>query len=646
MFSNFGPWVDVAAPGVSIFSTVPRNSDMWGSVSSRYATGDGTSFSTPLVAGEAALLRAQNPNTTVAQIRQAIGGSAHGYAHLGLGRGQVDFAAALAHLPPPSRPVTVTTSGTSGIVRFVAGSTARRVAFRVDGDPRMRSVPASLGHATQSFPTWGLVDGTHELHAYDCTAYDECSYGARVVTFAVHNPAPAITSPRPSAVVTGEVVVRATSTVGGPLRLLVDGRLRGVDDAAPYAFAVSASTLTNGSHVLRVQGCSRDHRHCAGPLSAAVGVTARGLHPAITAISPSHVSPNSDGVRDHAAVTFRLPERDTAVMRVLDAHSRILRSYRLGTLGAGTHSWIWRPAAADGTRLPDGRYRLVLDTTSGARRGWVTHDAVVDTRRPSLSPPSGNGARVYPVHDGYRDSVAFRTRLGEAGRFVLTVRSTGGALVRTLAVVRPAGAASIAWNGRTARGTPVRSGSYRWRLALTDAAGNTTRSAVGSVTVSAKRLVTVTTYVTKPAADVVDAGGTSPCATARAAASRYSGGLDLSNGCPADDYDLAYADYSFRLPTAVRYVGIGFQVRGVAVTRRAELTAAFSRTDGSVEIPRYLTIVPGAASWHGIGGVPAADHVTSARRVRVGLLLDSRYSGRNAFDTAHVRLRLEMTVLR
>ena len=34
---------------------------MWGPRSFRYTSGDGTSFSTPLVAGEAALLKAQNP---------------------------------------------------------------------------------------------------------------------------------------------------------------------------------------------------------------------------------------------------------------------------------------------------------------------------------------------------------------------------------------------------------------------------------------------------------------------------------------------------------------------------------------------------------------------------------------------------------
>ncbi|MYR64012.1 type VII secretion-associated serine protease mycosin, partial [Streptomyces sp. SID625] len=58
-FSQSGPFVGVAAPGVDIVSTVPGGGQ---------CTDDGTSFSAPFVAGVAALLKEKHPHWTSAQI--------------------------------------------------------------------------------------------------------------------------------------------------------------------------------------------------------------------------------------------------------------------------------------------------------------------------------------------------------------------------------------------------------------------------------------------------------------------------------------------------------------------------------------------------------------------------------------------------
>ena len=61
-FSNRNRSVDVIAPGVSIISTIPRDVRE-GVVTPGYGVKDGTSMATPMVAGVAALVMANNPDT-------------------------------------------------------------------------------------------------------------------------------------------------------------------------------------------------------------------------------------------------------------------------------------------------------------------------------------------------------------------------------------------------------------------------------------------------------------------------------------------------------------------------------------------------------------------------------------------------------
>jgi subtilisin family serine protease len=67
VFANYGEdWVDLAAPGVGITSTIPVTGSLL------YATWSGTSMATPFAAGAAALVREHAPNDTPAQIAKTL----------------------------------------------------------------------------------------------------------------------------------------------------------------------------------------------------------------------------------------------------------------------------------------------------------------------------------------------------------------------------------------------------------------------------------------------------------------------------------------------------------------------------------------------------------------------------------------------
>jgi subtilisin family serine protease len=108
-WSNPGPEVDVAAPGVRILSCVPTW--YWGPGSFPYAYGDGTSFAAPHVAGLAALIKDLKPWLRVDEIMDIIrftaddvnSGSSPGFDEfIGYGRINMDRALVPIKLATPS----------------------------------------------------------------------------------------------------------------------------------------------------------------------------------------------------------------------------------------------------------------------------------------------------------------------------------------------------------------------------------------------------------------------------------------------------------------------------------------------------------------------------------------------------------------
>jgi hypothetical protein len=98
-FSNFGPQVDVAAPGVGIISTT---------LGGRYEVFDGTSMASPHVAGVAGLLLAQRPELTNTQVAEILRSSATdrgrpGFDHA-FGAGRVNAYQALQTAAPADLP--------------------------------------------------------------------------------------------------------------------------------------------------------------------------------------------------------------------------------------------------------------------------------------------------------------------------------------------------------------------------------------------------------------------------------------------------------------------------------------------------------------------------------------------------------------
>lgn len=481
-FSEYGPWVTVAAPGVNLYSTAPRaGSSLY---APNYDYSSGTSFSSPLVAGEVALLAAQSPTATAAELRAAVVNSAHGFGGLGLGAGQVDFAAALALLSPATTPeITAPPGGSiaSGVVAVSALSSAARVQFRIDGSPLGSPVSVVGGVASATWTSYGAANGTHTVTAADCSGSGSCGTPAQS-SFTLANPAPALTAPAPGQTVTSGFALSA-SAAGGGVAFYVDGVRVAFDGSAPYSTTYTGNSLADGPHTVTAVSCSVNGAYCAGPRSAAVSITSVSLHPYISSISPNPFSPNGDGRMESTTARYTVPVDASVTVRVLNsAGQRVRGPLSLGTQTAGAHSWVWSGHTNLGARVPNGTYTVTV--TASATVGGVplsgTHSRTVrvDRTAPALRSATGNGYVFHPYPDGYRDSFRPAVTTYEAGTLRLYIWTRSGRLVRSIPVSAPAGRVSITYNGRDAAGHLLPAGTYLWRLTVTDAASNVARTGV------------------------------------------------------------------------------------------------------------------------------------------------------------------------
>ena len=143
-FSNYGTPIDVYAPGVAINSTAPDGA---------YRSANGTSFSSPLVAGLAALVKTRSPSMTLDQIREqvrltseSIDDDNPGFPAGALGGGYVNAEAALGVPQYPAvrlKRWTWTVSGNDGainsgetvtieatFINYLAGATGLQIALQ------------------------------------------------------------------------------------------------------------------------------------------------------------------------------------------------------------------------------------------------------------------------------------------------------------------------------------------------------------------------------------------------------------------------------------------------------------------------------------------------------------------------------------
>ena len=195
-FSNYGYWVDVAAPGVSILSTVPSSSVSLGDPSG-YKLLNGTSMACPHVSGLAALIVGSHPEFSDADVLSVLKATADDILSANtsyIGQGRINCRKALQVTKPPPTGALVTEGVLSGkrVIRGIAGGSdfTGYSLYYAPGRDAVSSSWTLIAHATgavqDDFSTPQKNDGI--LYAdFDTTRLSDGNYTLRLVVEGQNN---------------------------------------------------------------------------------------------------------------------------------------------------------------------------------------------------------------------------------------------------------------------------------------------------------------------------------------------------------------------------------------------------------------------------------------------------------------------------
>lgn len=269
-WSAYGPVVDVAAPGVGIWTTFPGGG--YGAVS-------GTSFSSPLTAGVVALMLSANPALQPSQVDSILTSTAddlgtpgrddyYGYGRINAYRAvSAAKAAVTADTQPPTVAITSPGGGTvAGIVTVNVSAADNIGVTRVDLYAGGALVASDIA-APYSF-SWDSASRADGLTSLVAKAYDAAgnvasstlsvSVGNTAPTADVTPPSVSIANPSNGSTVSGNVSINVNASDNVALSsvsLYIDGAVKATGNGA-LSYNWNSRKASNGTH--SIQAVARD----------------------------------------------------------------------------------------------------------------------------------------------------------------------------------------------------------------------------------------------------------------------------------------------------------------------------------------------------------------------------------------------------
>ncbi len=243
--------------------------------------------------------------------------------------------------------------------------------------------------------------------------------------------------------------------------------------------AWDTSRLSDGTYTVKIAASDT-----AGNVSEQTFTLLRDtVPPAMTSVTvlPTPFSPNNDGNKDTALLSFYLSEDAYVTVGVYGSAGNFIRSLIAANVVSGTQNIVWDGKDDFGNVVFDGTYTFRIDAQDAAGNiGTASASVVVDTTKPVASVVQVNPTAFSPNNDGIVDTVAFSYTLSEGGYVTANVLNSANNVVYRFFItpkLQPPQMQTVTWDGTGNTGE----GLYTFQMSVEDLAGNLSDAATGQV---------------------------------------------------------------------------------------------------------------------------------------------------------------------
>lgn len=465
-FSNYGSYIDLAAPGLSIYSTT---------FDGAYGYKSGTSMACPFVSGAAALVWSLNTNKSPSEIESILKSTAYDIGSTGrddaFGYGLVDVYEAIRVIEPAPPEGTNTANPSSTAIRTPSGT------LQPGTSPTPTPSPESNpGLSPDIMPTPGPSGIPMPDPLLQPLGNLEKPINAEPIS-GIYT-------------ISGWFLdIDGVSTI----EVLVDDKFIGyatygdsrLDIGAMFPqygnsncgfhYDLDTSKLTNGSHLLTIRETSSKGNQI--PLFPVLFTVGDGAATPVPSSLPSP-EPGAGGI------SYNLSEDCYVTVTIYDSFDALVKTLENNVLKkAGEYSVNWNGKNSAGQMVPDGvyTYKIVAVDLAGLESEPITGTIIVERLNPSITAVMDSPDPFDPTGDK-QNTISYT--VSENAVVNISLYKENGLLVRDLGSTDALiGSNKAFWDGKDNNGQLVENGTYTYKINAIDAYDKPSKTVTGTISI-------------------------------------------------------------------------------------------------------------------------------------------------------------------